>query len=435
MSNKSKYRLETECVQAGYSPGNGEARVLPIYQSTTYKYDSADDVADLFDLKAAGHMYSRISNPTVEALEQKIAILEGGVGAIATSSGQAAITLAVLTICGAGENFIAMSNLYGGTINLFSSTLPKFNIEPRFVNYGRSEAARATNAEEIASLVDSNTKFIYAETIGNPGVEVLDIEWLADIAHSHGLPLIVDNTFATPYLCKPFEYGADVVVHSSTKYLDGHATSVGGLIVDKGNLNLWTNGKFSCLTDPDPSYHELSYTEAFGNAAFITKARVVYVRDFGVLMSPMNAWLTNLGMETLSVRMDRHSENALEVAKFLESHDCVEWVAYPGLDASLDKSLAGKYLKKGAGGVISFGVKGGLAAGKKFIDALELISLVVHVADVRSHVLHPASMTHRQLSEAQQLAAGIKPEQVRLSVGIENVQDIIEDLDRALRRN
>ncbi len=427
-----EYMFETECVHAGYHPQNGESRILPIYQSTTYKYDSADDVADLFDLKANGYMYSRISNPTVDALEKKIARLEGGTGAVATSSGQAAITLAVLTLCEAGDNFIAMSNLYGGTINLFSSTLPKLGINPRFVTCGRSEAAKAENARKIAALIDQKTKFIYAETIGNPGVEVLDIAWLADIAHESGLALVVDNTFATPYLCRPFEHGADVIVHSSTKYLDGHATSVGGLLVDKGNLDLWTNGRFSRLTDEDPSYHGLSYTEAFGAAAFCTRARVVYVRDLGVLMSPMNAWLTNLGMETLPLRMEKHSANALAVAEFLEKHECVDWVSYPGLGSSADKALADKYLPRGASGVIAFGVKGGVDAGKKFIDALELISLVVHVADVRSHVLHPASMTHRQLSAEQQAAAGIRPEQIRLSVGIECLEDIIADLDRAL---
>lgn len=418
-------KIATRCVQAGYHPENGGPRITPIVQSTTYQYDSADEVADLFDLKAAGHMYSRISNPTVAVLESKISELEGGVGAIATSSGQAAITLAVLSLCSCGDNFVALSNLYGGTINLFTHTLKKLGIEVRYVDINEPP-------ESIRSRVDDRTRFVYGETIGNPGVEVLDIEQVAAIAHENGLPLVVDNTFATPVLCRPFAFGADIVVHSATKYLDGHATCVGGLLVDSGNFDWEDSGRFQAFVEPDPSYHGLSYTREFGNQAFITRARTNYVRDVGCLMSPMNAFLINLGMETLHLRMERHSQNALALAGFLEEHPAVDWVAYPGLASSPGNELAKKYLPDGQSGIISFGLKGGLAAGKKCIDALKLVSLVVHVADVRSHVLHPASMTHRQLSDEQKKAAGIRPEQIRFSVGIEAVEDIVADIEQAL---
>ncbi|PIE70139.1 MAG: O-acetylhomoserine aminocarboxypropyltransferase [Deltaproteobacteria bacterium] len=422
---KSSGKIDTRCVQAGYLPQNGEPRITPIVQSTTYQYGSADEVADLFDLKAEGHMYSRISNPTVAVLESKINALEGGVGAVATASGQAAVTLAVLSLCSRGDNFIALSNLYGGTINLFTHTLKKIGIDVRFVDIN----APLTS---IVSKIDDRTKLVYGETIGNPGVEVLDIEQAAALAHEHNLPLMIDSTFATPVLCRPFEFGADIVMHSATKYLDGHATCVGGLLVDSGNFDWEKSGRFPEFVQPDPSYHGLSYTQSFGNQAFITRARTNYVRDIGFLMSPMNAFLINLGMETLHLRMQRHSQNALHLAKFLEDHPAVDWVAYPGLSSSPTYDLAQKYLPDGQGGILSFGLKGGLAAGKKFIDALKLISLVVHVADVRSHVLHPASMTHRQLSDEQKKAAGIRPEQIRFSVGIEDVQDIEQDLEQAL---
>ncbi len=422
---KQGSKIATQCVQAGYKPQNGEPRITPIVQSTTYQYASADEVADLFDLKAAGHMYSRISNPTVEVLEGKICALEGGVGAIATSSGQAAITLALLSLCSSGDNFIALSNLYGGTINLFSHTLKKLGIEVRFMDMNEP-------LDAIRSRTDERTKLVYAETIGNPGVEVLDIEHLAAISHENGLPLVMDNTFATPVLCRPFEFGADIVLHSATKYLDGHATCIGGLLVDSGKFDWEKSGRFPQFVLPDPSYHGLSYTQTFGNQAFITRARTNYVRDIGCLMSPMNAFLTNLGMETLHLRMERHSQNALYLAGFLENHPAVDWVAYPGLPSSPTYELAQKYLPDGQSGIISFGLKGGLAAGKRFIDSLELISLVVHVSDVRSHVLHPASMTHRQLSEEQKKVAGIRPEQIRFSVGIEDVQDLVADLEQAL---
>ena len=421
-----KYAQETICIQGGYEPKNGEPRILPIFQSTTYKYDEADEVAKLFDLEAAGHMYSRISNPTVEALEKKIAEMEGGVGAMATSSGQAANLIAVLTICNAGEHVLAMSNLYGGTFTLFTSTLKKMGIEVTFVDH-------RADGREISSKIQANTKLIFGETIGNPGVDVLDIQRIAEIAHEKSIPLVIDNTFATPYLCRPFEFGADIVTHSTTKYIDGHATSVGGIIVDSGKFDWKSSGKFPHLTEADPSYHGLSYTEKFGAAAYITKARVAFLRDMGSTMSPFNAFLTNLGVETLALRMERHSSNALAAARFLESHPNVSWVNYPLLESSQSFDLARKYLSGGASGIIAFGVKGGVESGKKFIDSLELASLVVHVGDIRTHVLHPASMTHRQLSQEQQIKAGIKPDMIRLSVGIENIDDILADLDQALR--
>ena len=421
-----KYAQETICIQGGYEPKNGEPRILPIFQSTTYKYDEADEVAKLFDLEAAGHMYSRISNPTVEALEKKIAEMEGGVGAMATSSGQAANLIAILTICNAGEHVLAMSNLYGGTFTLFTSTLKKMGIEVTFVDHRADD-------REISSKIQANTKLIFGETIGNPGVDVLDIERIAEIAHENSIPLVIDNTFATPYLCRPFEFGADIVTHSTTKYIDGHATSVGGIIVDSGKFDWKSSGKFPHLTEADPSYHGLSYTEKFGAAAYITKARVAFLRDMGSTMSPFNAFLTNLGVETLALRMERHSSNALAAARFLESHPNVSWVNYPLLESSQSFDLARKYLSGGASGIIAFGVKGGVESGKKFIDSLELASLVVHVGDIRTHVLHPASMTHRQLSQEQQIKAGIKPDMIRLSVGIENIDDILADLDQALR--
>lgn len=421
-----KYAQETLCIHAGYAPKNGEPRILPIFQSTTYKYDDADEVGKLFDLEAEGHMYSRISNPTVDALEKKVAAMEGGVGALGTSSGQSANLLAILTICNAGEHLVAMSNLYGGTFTMFTSTLKKMGIEVSFVDYKADE-------EEILAKIKPNTKLIFGETIGNPGVDVLDIEKLAKLAHDNNIPLVVDNTFATPYLCRPFEYGADIVTHSATKYLDGHATSVGGVIVDSGKFDWEASGKFPHLTDADPSYHGLSYTKQFKEAAFITKARVAFLRDMGNTMSPFNAFLTNLGIETLAVRMQRHSENALAIAKFLEDHPNVSWVNYPLLESSESYDLAKKYLSNGASGIIAFGVKGGVEAGKSFINNVKLASLVVHVGDLRTHVLHPASMTHRQLSQEQQIQAGVKPDMIRFSVGIEKLEDILADLDQALK--
>lgn len=421
----STQKFETLCVRAGYQPEKGQPLVTPIAASTTYKYDKADDVAALFDLEEFGHMYTRISNPTVEVLEQKVAALEGGAAALAVASGQSATTLAILTICNAGEHFIALSNLYGGTYTLFVATLSKLGIAVSFV------PPNATR-EQIEAAIQPNTKLVFAETIGNPSLDVLDTERISTIAHDNGLPLFVDNTIATPYLCRPIEYGADIIVHSATKYLDGHATSVGGIIVDSGKFD-WTNGKFPSLSEPDPSYHGTCYTETFGEIAFIIKTRVGYLRDLGTALSPFNAFLINLGTETLALRMARTSQNAQKIAEFLEGHPEVAWVTYPGLVSSPERTRAQKYLPKGASGIISFGVKGGAQQGKSFIDNIELVSLVVHLGDLRTHALHPASTTHRQLTESEQLAAGVKPDGIRLSVGIEDVDDIIADLDRALR--
>lgn len=418
-----KENIETLCVQAGYEPKNGEARIPAISQSITFKYDKTRDVQDLFDLKTAGHFYSRLSNPTVEVLEKKLAALEGGIGAVATSSGQAAVTIAILTLAQGGDHIVAANNIYGGVHSLLGTTLKRLGIESTFVAYNDLEA--------FEGAIQENTKAIFAETVSNPSVEVLDIEGLAEIAHRHKLPLIVDNTFATPVLCRPFDHGADVIIHSTSKYIDGHATSIGGVLIDSGNYD-WAQGKTPLLTDKDPAYHGLSYTETFGQAAYLTRARAVYVRDFGNSQTPFNAFLTNLGAETLALRMEKHSENALKVAKFLEGHDKVEWVRYPFLESSPSYENAKKYLKAGSG-VISFGVKGGRDEAAKVIDAFKFITLVVHVADVRTHALHPASSTHRQLSDQELLEAGIEKNLIRLSVGIENPEDIIEDLDQALR--
>ncbi|MEG0151767.1 MAG: O-acetylhomoserine aminocarboxypropyltransferase/cysteine synthase family protein [Cellulosilyticaceae bacterium] len=422
----SEWRIETNLIQGGYAPKNGEPRVLPIYQSTTYKYDSTEHVAKLFDLQVPGHMYSRISNPTVEALESKIALLEGGAGALCTSSGQAASMVSILNLCEAGDHFIALNTIYGGTYNLFAITLKKMGVEVTFVS---PEATK----EEIEAMIRPNTKAIFGETIANPALVVMDIAYWADIAHEHGIPLIVDSTFATPCLCRPFEHGADVVVHSTTKYMDGHATSVGGVIVDGGRFD-YTNGRFKSFTEPDPSYHGLAYAQAFGPAAYITKARVQFIRDMGNYLSPQNAFLTNLGLETLHLRMERHSENALKVAKYLKVHEAVESISYPLLEGDSQYEKATKYLTKGASGVISFVIKGDRETAVKFMDSLKLANIVVHVADVRTAVLHPASSTHRQLTDEELINCGISPTMIRLSVGIENVEDIIEDLEQAFNQ-
>ena len=422
----SNYKLDTICVQGGYKPENGEARTLPIYQSTTYKYDSADHLGDLFDLKADGHMYSRISNPTLACVEAKIAEMEGGVGAMLVSSGQAANLTAVLNITSAGQNIISLASIYGGTVNLFAVTLKKMGIEVRFATPDMTDA-------EIEAMMDENTRLLFGETVANPALVVFDIERYAKLAHKHGMPLVVDNTFATPVLCRPFEYGCDIVTHSTTKYMDGHATVVGGCIVDSGKFDWSVGGRYPELTTPDDSYHGVIYTESFGPAAYVTKARVQMLRDMGNTMSPMAAFLLNLGLETLALRMERHCANALAVAKFLEQHECVDWVDYPLLPGNAQYDLAKKYLPDGACGVISVGIKGGRAAATKFLDNLKLLNIVVHVADARSCALHPASTTHRQLTEEQLNACGVRPEQVRLSIGIENIEDILADLDQALR--
>lgn len=419
-----KWRLETLAIQGGYEPKSGDPRVPTICQSTTFKYESADFVAKLFDLEVPGFFYTRLGNPTTDAFEQKIALMEGGVGALATSSGQAASTLSIFNICKAGQHFVTASTLYGGTYNLFASTLPKMGIEVTFVD---PEAP----VEEIRKAFRPNTRALFAETIGNPGLNVLDFEKFAAVAQEQQVPLIIDSTFATPYLCKPFEFGANIVIHSATKYIDGHATSVGGVIVDGGNFN-WDNGKFPELTEPDTSYHGLQYVKTFGKAAYIVKARVQLMRDLGATPAPMNSFLFNQGLHTLPLRMQRHSENALALARYLEKHPQVSWVKYPGLESHSTYERAKKYLPKGASGVLTFGIKGGAEAGKKFMESCQLIALVVHVGDARSCVLHPASTTHRQLSEEQQIASGVTADLIRLSVGIEHIDDIIDDVDQAL---
>ena len=419
------FHPDTLCVQAGWQPKNGEPRVLPVFQSTTFKYDSSEHVGDLLDLKVPGHFYTRLSNPTAEAVENKIAALEGGVGALMTASGQAASLIAILNLCGSGDHFIASGALYGGTTNLFSVTLKKLGIEVTYVDPYASDDA-------IQAAFRPTTRAVFGETIANPALTVFDIERFARVAHANGVPLIVDNTFPTAVLCRPFAFGADIVTYSTSKYLDGHAVSLGGMIVDGGRFDWRASGKFPGLTEPDPSYHGTVYTDAFGPAAFIVKARAQLMRDLGAAPSPMNAFLLNLGMETLHLRMERHCRNAEAVAAFLERHPAVTWVNYPGLPASKDAALVKKYLPRGTCGVISFGVKGGRAAAVRFMDSLKLAAIVVHVADARTGVLHPASTTHRQLTDAQLAAAGIGPDLVRLSVGIEDAADIIADLDQAL---
>ena len=414
-------KTETKCLHAGYTPKNGEPRVLPIVQSTTYVYDSAAEVAAIFDDPTKGLCYSRFGNPTVMAVEEKIAALEGGVGAMCTTSGQAAL-LSVLNICEAGDSIIATPQIYGGSINLFSITLKKLGIECIYIDTSASD-------EEIKAAFKPNTKLVFGETIANPALAVFDIERFANIAHEMGVPLIIDNTFATPILCRPFEWGADIVIHSTSKYMDGHAVQVGGVIVDGGKFD-WTNGKFPGLVEPDESYHGISYTETYGNMAYIIKARMQLMRDFGCYPAAHSAFLLNLGLETLAVRMKQYCDNALTVAKYLESCDKVEKVTYPGLASDANYALAQKYLT-GCSGVISFIIKGGRPAAAAFMDHLKLASNEVHVADIRTCVLHPASETHRQLSDEQLVAAGIDGGMIRFSVGLENVDDILEDLKQA----
>ena len=420
-------RIETKCVQAGYQPENGQPRILPIYQSTTYKYDSAEHLGKLFDLTAPGHMYTRISNPTVEMVEEKIAALEGGAGAMLTSSGQAANLLAVLNIASAGDNIVCSSAIYGGTINLFAFTLKRLGIETRFFT------PEATD-EEISALIDGRTRLVFGETVANPALIVCDIERLAHIAHAHCVPLVIDNTFPTPVLCRPIEFGCDIVTHSTTKYMDGHASVVGGCIVDSGNFDWEKAGKFPELTEPDESYHGVVYTKSFGRAAYINKARAQLMRDFGCTPQPIAAFMLNLGLESLPVRIERHCQNAQAVAEYLEKHPKVSWVNFPGLASSPQHALAQKYLPKGVCGVVSFGVRGGREAAMKFMDSLRLAQIVVHVADARTSVLHPASTTHRQLTDEQLVDAGISADLVRLSVGIENIEDILEDLEQAFNK-
>lgn len=426
MVNMSEYRIDTKCIQEGYSPKNGEPRVLPIVQSTTYTYDSSQAMGDLFDLKADGFFYTRLANPTLDAVEKKIAALEGGVGAMLTSSGQAASMISMLNICHAGSHIVASSAIYGGTFNLIFKTMQEMGIESTFVSPGCSR-------EELQAAFRPNTRCVFAETLSNPSLVVTDIEMFAEEAHAHGVPLIVDNTFPTPINCRPFEFGADIVTHSTSKYMDGHAVQLGGVIVDSGKFD-WNNGKFPMLTQPDESYHGIVYTEKFGNAAYIVKARTHLMRDLGAQASPQNAFLLNLGLETLALRMERHCSNAMKVAKFLENHEKVSWVNYPGLESSPYHALAQKYMPNGTCGVVSFGVKGGREAATRFMDSLKMASIVTHVADLRTCVLHPASTTHRQMTDEQLAEAGVTPDLIRFSVGIENPEDIIEDVAQALEK-
>ena len=422
---KTKQHIETCCVQAGWQPRNGDPRVLPIFQTTTYKYDSSSVLGKLFDLEIPGHFYTRISNPTLECVENKIAALEGGVGAMLTSSGQAASLIAILNLCKSGDHVVSTAAIYGGNFNLFSVTLKRMGIEFSFVNQNDP-------ADVIARAFRPNTKAFFAETVTNPSLEVADLEKLASLAHGHGVPFIVDNTFPTPVLCRPIEWGADIVLHSTTKYMDGHAQTIGGAIVDSGNFD-WTNGRFPEFCEPDPSYHGVVYTERFGRAAYITKARVQLMRDIGAQQNPFAAYILNLGLETLHLRMPRHCSNALAVARHLEKHPRVAWVNYPGLESSPFHALSQKYLPEGTCGVVSLGIKGGRPAATRFMDGLKLAAIVTHVADARTCILHPASTTHRQLSDEQLKAAGISPDLVRLSVGIENIHDILADLDQSLQ--
>lgn len=420
------YKKETLCVQAGWQPKNGEPRVLPIYQSTTFKYDDSDEMAKLFDLEKDGYFYTRLQNPTNDYVAAKIAALEGGVGAMLTSSGQAANFFATFNICEAGSHIVSTNAIYGGTFNLFGVTMKKMGIDVTFVNQDASD-------EELEAAFQPNTRCVFGETISNPGCEVLDIERFARLAHNHGVPLIIDNTFATPVNCRPIEWGADIVTHSTTKYMDGHAGTVGGVIVDSGNFD-WDahTDKFPGLTTPDESYHGLIYTQRFGRAAYITKATVQLMRDLGSIQAPQNAYYLNLGLESLHLRMERHCKNAQTVAEWLKKNDKVAWVNYSGLPDNPYYELSKKYLPNGSCGVIAFGLKGSREDAIRFMDRLKLICIVTHVADARSCVLHPASHTHRQLSDEQLRAAGIAPDLIRLSVGIENVDDIIADIDQAL---
>lgn len=420
------FSIDTLCVQAGWQPTNGQPRVLPIVQSTTFKYDSTEQMARLFDLEESGYFYTRLQNPTNDAVAAKIAALEGGVGAMLTSSGQAANFYAIFNICEAGDHFVCSSAIYGGTFNLFAVTMKKLGIDVTFVSPDATE-------EELDKAFRPDTKALFGETVSNPSLEVLDIEKFACVAHKHGVPLIVDNTFPTPINCRPFEWGADIVVHSTTKYMDGHATNVGGAIVDSGNFDWDAHAdKFPGLTTPDESYHGLTYTKAFGKLAYITKATAQLMRDLGSIQAPQNAFLLNLGLETLHLRMPRHVSNALAVAEFLQNHEKVAWVNYCGLPGNKYYELAKKYMPNGSCGVISFGIKGSREDTVRFMDSLKLAAIVTHVADARTCLLHPASHTHRQLSDKQLEEAGVRPDLIRLSVGIEAPEDIIADLAQGL---
>ncbi|HHD2751791.1 TPA: O-acetylhomoserine aminocarboxypropyltransferase/cysteine synthase family protein [Clostridium perfringens] len=420
------FSKDTLCIRGGFNPKAGDPVTQPLVQSTSYKFESCDQVANLFDLKEAGHIYTRISNPTVSNLEEKFLALEGGVGAVSVSSGQSAVLLAVLNICKAGEHIVVLSTVYGGTFNLLGTTLKNLGIEATFISPDCSE-------EELEKSIKDNTKLIIGESLGNPSLRVLDMKKFSKVAKSNRIPLIIDNTVATSYLFNPLEHGANIVIHSTSKYSDGHSLALGGIIVDGGNFN-WDNGKFSCLVEPDESYHGLKYVETFGEAAYITKLRVTLLRDLGCTTSPFNAYLTNIGLETLHLRMERHSSNALTLARFLEKNENVTWVDYPLLESHKDYDLAREYFTKGASGLLSFGIKGGREAAKKFIDNLQLAQLVVHLGDVRTTLLHPASTTHRQLSSEDLIKAGVTEDLIRVSVGIEGIEDIIKDFEQAFSK-
>lgn len=421
-------RIETKCLHEGYKPGNGEARQVPIYQSTTFKYSTSDDMGKLFDLEATGYFYTRLQNPTNDYVAEKLCALEGGVAGMLTSSGQAANFFAIFNICEAGDHFIASSSIYGGTYNLFGVTLAKMGIECTFVD-------QTLPYEELEKYFKPNTKAVFGETITNPTVNVLDFEKFSKLAHSHGVPLIVDNTFATPINCRPFEHGADIVTHSTTKYIDGHGISVGGAIIDSGNFD-WDKyaDKFPGLTTPDDSYHGLTYTKSFGKAAYITKATVQLMRDLGCIQSPQNAFYIQNGLESLHVRVARHCENALKIAKYLKAKDQVAWVHYPNLEGDENYELAQKYLPNGSCGVLAFAIKGGRDASIKFMDSLKLATIATHVADAKTCLLHPASHTHRQLTDEQLAEAGVSPDLIRYSVGLENADDLIADLEQAFEK-
>jgi len=424
MALPENLRFDSVAVHGGQEPDpTTGSRAVPIYQTTSYNFRDSEHGANLFGLKEAGNIYTRIMNPTTDVLEKRIAALEGGVAALAFASGHAAINAAILNIVQAGDEIVSSSTLYGGTYNMFAYTLPRIGIKVTFVD--------PSDPENFRKAITDKTRAVFAETIGNPKIDVFDVEKVAEIAHENGIPLLIDSTFATPYLSRPIEFGADIVIHSATKFIGGHGTSMGGLVIDSGKFN-WANGKFPSLSEPDPSYHGLSYTEALGPLAFITRLRIQILRDFGAAVSPFNSFLFLQGLETLPLRMQRHTENALAVAQYLEKHEQVEWVSYPSLPSHRDHALAKKYLPKGAGAILTFGIKGGLEAGKKFIDALKLFSILANVGDAKSLVIHPASTTHSQLTPEQRATAGVADELIRLSVGIEDSADIIADIEQAL---
>ncbi|GGH67399.1 O-acetylhomoserine aminocarboxypropyltransferase [Paenibacillus silvae] len=426
MSNERELSFETLAIHAGQEiDPTTHARAVPLYQTTSYGFRDTEHAANLFGLKEFGNIYTRLMNPTTDVFEQRIAALEGGAGALATASGQAAITFSLLNIAGAGDEIVSAASLYGGTYNLFSTTLPKLGIDVKFVD--------SSNPENFRAAITDKTKALYAETIGNPQGNVLDIEAVAAIAHEHGIPLILDNTFPSPYLLRPIEHGADIVVHSATKFIGGHGTSIGGVIVDSGKFDWKASGKFPGLTEPDPSYHGVVYTEAVGPIAYIIKARVQLLRDLGASISPFNSWLLLQGLETLHLRVERHSTNALAVAEYLEKHEDVLWVSYAGLLSHPSYELAQKYLPRGQGAILTFGIKGGVESGRKLIENVKLFSHLANVGDSKSLIIHPASTTHAQLTDEEQNAAGVNPELIRLSIGTENIQDIIYDLEQAIK--